>query len=571
MLLRTCRTSLFVGLFISLGLQANSSVAKPFQIYIEPIGTYSSGIFDESAAEIVAHDAKTQRLFVVNASTGKIDILDIQTPTNPSLIFSIDLSPWGKSANSVASHQGLIAVAVENFIRTENGQAVFFNADGTFLAKVEVGALPDMITFTPDGRRVLVANEGEPSDDYLIDPEGSVSIIDLPANIRRLTQAHVRTANFTKFNDADLDPSIRIFGPNASVAQDLEPEYITVSDDSHTAWVALQENNAIGVLDIVAGEFTSIHGLGFKDHLLPGNGIDPSDRDDQIAIRNWPVFGIYQPDSIASYKFRGENYIVTANEGDARDYDGFSEVSRFRALSGDVPLCQDVERFGKFYAENDMGVANLDQLRNNANLGRLTVTTATGLRTDLSCYEAIYAFGARSFSIWHADNLAQVYDSGEDMERITAASFPEYFNSNHRENTFESRSDDKGPEPEGVTIAKLWGKTYAFIGLERIGGVMIYDISNPYEPNFVQYLNNRDFSAAPGTPEAKDLGAEGLMVIEAGKSPIPDVPLLVVANEVSGTITIFKISRKFPGGKKLEAIWPLSQVKVFKLEVQKFK
>ncbi|MCC6295854.1 MAG: alkaline phosphatase, partial [Pseudomonadales bacterium] len=198
--------------------------------------------------------------------------------------------------------------------------------------------------------------------------------------------------------------------------------------------------------------------------------------------------------------------------------------------------------FKAFYASNEMGITNLSQLRDNANMGRLTVTSATGLRADGSCYEDIYAFGARSFSIWTAD-LEQVYDSGADYERVTAEMFPDHFNSNHRENSFDSRSDDKGPEPEGVTVAKLWGRTYAFVGLERIGGVMVHDITNPRAPVFVQYLNNRDFGAAPGTPEAGDLGAEGLMVIEAHKSPIPGVPLLAVANEVSGTTSLFRIGR----------------------------
>jgi hypothetical protein len=176
-------------------------------------------------------------------------------------------------------------------------------------------------------------------------------------------------------------------------------------------------------------------------------------------------------------------------------------------------------------------------------MGRLTATTATGRNSSGTCFDEIYAFGARSFAIYN-DQIEQVYDSGSDFERITAAVYPDNFNSNHRENSFETRSDDKGPEPEGVTLAKLWGRDYAFIGLERIGGVMIYDISNPYAPQFVQYFNNRDFGFAPSTPEAGDLGAEGLIVIEASKSPIPGVPLLVVANEVSGTTTLFRIERE---------------------------
>ena len=540
----------FAGVALAVGHAqfAQAAPAKsPFAISITPIGTYATGIFDASAAEIVAHDPATQRLFVVNAKNDTIDVLDVLNPGSPGLLFSVDM---GGVVNSVAVYKGLVAVAVEAATKTDPGKVVFFNAasgDGgaamVSFVEVAVGALPDMLVFTPNGKRVLVANEGEPNDAYTIDPEGSVSIIDLPKDITKLTQANVRTATFTQFNAATLDPSIRIFGPGATVAQDLEPEYITVSKNSRTAWVVLQENNAIAVLDIASGEFTALRSLGFKDHMLPGNELDVSDRDGKINIANWPVFGIYQPDGIASYDYRGRTYIVTANEGDTRDYEGYSEESRFRALSGDVPVCADSTRFSEFYAKNEMGITDLEGLRDNANMGRLTVTTATGLRDDGSCYEAIYAFGARSFSIYN-DKIEQVYDSGSDFERITAKANPEFFNSNHEENAFDNRSDNKGPEPEGVTVAKLWGRNYAFIGLERIGQVMIYDISNPYAPQFVQYLNNRDFNFEPGTPEAGDLGAEGLIVIEASKSPIPGVPLLVVANEVSGTTTIFRINRE---------------------------
>ena len=537
---------------LGFGVAANAAApASPLSLQLTPIGSYASGIFDRSAAEIVAHDARSQRLFVVNAASGLVDVLDIRDPAQPTLLFSIDLTDYGVAVNSVAVNaRGLVVAVVENAVKTSPGQAVFLDTDGQVLAAVEVGALPDMATFTPDGKRVLVANEGEPNADYSIDPEGSVSIIDLPRDVARLTQAHVRTATFGKFDDAVLDPSIRITGPNATVSQDLEPEYITVSEDGRTAWVALQENNAIAVLDIEAGAFTALHGMGVKDHLLPGNEMDVSDQNPQIRIANWPVYGVYMPDAIASYEVRGRTYIVTANEGDAREYDTFADVRRFRSLSGEIPLCADAPRFSGFFADNPLGITGLAQLRDNQNMGRLNVLSTDGLRADGSCYEALYAFGGRSFSIYRAETMEQVYDSGSDFERITAEADPDFFNSNHRENSFKTRSDDKGPEPEGVTVAKLWGTTYAFIGLERIGGVMVYDVSNPYAPTFVQYINNRDFGTDPATPQAGDLGAEGLMVIDAARSPIRGVPLLVVANEVSGTTTLFRIDRVHRAGPR---------------------
>src|SRR5262245_36168302 len=165
------------------------------------------------------------------------------TSSTPTKVGSIDVKLYGAAANSVAVRDGIVAVAVENAVKTSPGKVVFFDRDLNFLSQVEVGALPDMLAFTPNGRFVLVANEGEPNNSSTIDPEGSVSIIDLSGGGARLRQEKVRTADFKAFNNANLDPSIRIFGPGATVAQDLEPEYVAVSHDSRTAWVTCQENN----------------------------------------------------------------------------------------------------------------------------------------------------------------------------------------------------------------------------------------------------------------------------------------------------------------------------------------
>jgi DNA-binding beta-propeller fold protein YncE len=314
------------------------------QIALSPIGTYETGVFDQGAAEIVAHDPETQRLFVVNANSATIDILDIQDPTQPQPVNTIDVSRFGAGVNSVDIRNGVVAAAVENESTQSSGAVVFFDTEGKVLNSIPVGALPDMLTFTPDGQKVLVANEGEPSNDYTIDPKGSVSIIDLSGGVANLTQADVTTADFQAFNDqkaALQEDEVRIFGPNASVAQDVEPEYIGISADAKTAWISLQENNALGVLDIESGQITDILPLGYKDHNRSkpqletltspgligrdGNGLDVSDSDDAINIQNWPVQGMYQPDAIASYKVNDKTFLITANEGDSRDYEAFSE------------------------------------------------------------------------------------------------------------------------------------------------------------------------------------------------------------------------------------------------------
>lgn len=498
---------------------------KPRSIELRAIGSVRGEVTGVGAAEIVAHDPKTQRLFVVNFPAARIDVISIKDPTDPEIIGAIDITPYGGSANSVAVNDGIIAVAVEAVERTDPGSVVFFDRKLRFIKAVQVGALPDMITFSPDGRYVLTANEGEPSQDYTIDPEGSVSIIDIEDGVDRLKQKDVRTVGFAKFNNAVLDPSIRIFGPNASVAQDLEPEYIAVSSDSKTAWVTLQENNAMAIIDIKSANVKDLVGLGTKDHSLPGNGLDASDRDSKINIQPWPVRGFYLPDGIASFKVGREEYLLLANEGDAREYEAYVEESRV----GSVKL-------------DNVAFPNAADLKTAANLGRLKLTTAQGDIDNDGDFDVIYTFGARSFSIRNTRGDL-VWDSGDKLEQITAAEFPANFNASHDSNAFDNRSDDKGPEAESVTVGKIDGRTYAFVGMERIGGIAVFDVSNPRSPEFVQYVNNRDFTADVTTPAAGDLGPEGLIFISEDDTCYGK-PLVVIANEVSGTTTIFEVRTK---------------------------
>ncbi|MEW8279213.1 MAG: choice-of-anchor I family protein [Candidatus Thiodiazotropha sp.] len=503
---------------------------KIVDLNLSVIGQYQTGVFDDGAAEIVAHDRRSQRLFAINASKNTVDVLDINDPTNPLLMGTIDATALGGGANSVAVHKGLVAVAIEAEDKQAPGVVAFYDAvDLNLIDTVPVGSLPDMVIFTHNGKHLLVANEGEPNDDYTVDPEGSISIIDLKHGV---SHAKVRTADFTRFNakaDELKAQGIRIFGPNASVAQDLEPEYITVSKNSKRAWVSLQEANALALVDIRRARVMKLLPLGTKDHSLPENALDVSNRDDMINIASWPIKGMYQPDAITSYKFRGRTFIVTANEGDSRDYDGFSEEERV----GDLVL-------------DDTAFPNAASLQKNENLGRLKITTVDGDSDGDGDYDEIYSYGARSFSIRKARGKL-VYDSGDDFERITAALLPDDFNSNNDENdSADSRSDDKGPEPEGVTVGKIEDRTFAFVGLERVGGIMVYDITNPHRVRFVQYLNNRDFTVDAQLPDDStnplvgDLGPEGIAFISEDDSPV-ESPLLVVGNEVSGTTTIYAI------------------------------
>jgi len=499
---------------------------------LAPVGSYETGVFDESAAEIVAYHAATQRVLTVNANSGQIDVLDIADPTAPSKVGSVDAGE-GTVINSVAVRtDGLAVATVERADdKTAPGALLFFNAETLdHLGAVQVGSLPDMVTITEDGAHALVANEAEPAEDYSVDPEGSVSIVALPDEVAAATQNDVRTADFRAYNEPGALPEgVRIFGQvgaSETVAQNLEPEYITVQGG--TAYVSLQENNALAVVDIASATVTDILPLGTVDHsVVP---LDASDRDDKINITTWPVKGFLMPDAIESYQVGGTNYIVTANEGDARDWDAYSEEARVKHLGdedeGLSPICADF---------NGMTAEEIADLQEDENLGRLKITTANGYDAENDCYSELYSYGGRGFSIVDGSGN-RVFNSDAQFEEILAEAIPEYFNSNHDEAGFDGRSDDKGPEPEGVALGEIDGRTYAFIGLERIGGVMVYDVTNPAAAQFVTYVNNRDFSDNSG-----DLGAEGLVFIPATDSPT-DKNLLVVGNEVSGTTTVFEIT-----------------------------
>jgi DNA-binding beta-propeller fold protein YncE len=520
---------------------ASGALAEPL-IDLNQRWTYETGIFDDSAAEIVAYDPVTRQVYVVNGAESRIDVLNAATGAFVTSLTSF--SGFGVP-NSVAVKNGVIAVAVENGTNKQQSGRVYFydTASGTEQSVATVGALPDMVTFTPDGSKVLVANEGEPNSynqPDSVDPEGSVSVVDI-ANI---AAPSVTTIGFTDFNvggsrNGELPGDVRIFGPNASVAQDLEPEYITVSPDGSKAYVSLQENNAIAEVDLASNSITAIRALGFKDHSAAGNALDASNRDGAINIQNWPVLGMYQPDAIASYEVGGMTYIVTANEGDARDYTGFGEEARVKDLDLDSSVFTDA------------------LLQEDENLGRLKVTTTLGNTDADDEFEALYSFGARSFSIWD-ETGALVFDSGDQFEQIIAGlglldsvGNPVFNANNDDQISFDSRSDDKGPEPEAVAIGQIYGMTLAFIGLERIGGIMIYDITDPTNPAFMNYILGRDFSEDDAeSPAAGDLGPEGIYFVHKDLSPFGSFGL-IVANEVSGTTTWYDIQAQVPAPASL--------------------
>ncbi|ACA86241.1 alkaline phosphatase [Shewanella woodyi ATCC 51908] len=526
----------------------------------ELIARHSSGVFGQSAAEIVDYHRASRSIFVVNANSGKVDLLNASllvdataVSTESALVLNnlpklgeldvaadIALAELGE-VNSLSIFDDLLAVAIERGDgqgnkKQANGFVAFYRlsqaGDASFIKAVEVGALPDNVTFTHDGNSLIVANEGEPNGAYTLDPEGSIAVI---AIVQGVPADSASIIDFSDFNlggsrESELSEQIKINGPGSSVAQDLEPEYISISTDNNSAFVSLQENNAIAVVDLTALTIRDILPLGLKDFGLARNGIDASDKDDLINIRAYEgVYGLYQPDTIASFSWKGGNFIVSANEGDARDYAGFSEELRAQDLLLDA---------------NHPQVA---AIQDKTLLGRLKVTNSMGDEDQDGDFDKIIGYGGRSFSIWdEAGNI--VFDSGNEFARITAAVLGSDFNNHNEESKGDSRSDDKGAEPEALALGVIGDKRYAFIGLERTSGFMIYDITNPFDVHFIDYVVNRDFSVEfeidgdniSGMPElAGDLGPEGMKFVSADKSPNGQA-LLIIGNEVSGTTSVYQ-------------------------------
>jgi len=444
-------------------------------------------------SETVAYDKRTDTLWVAGV-TG-VDVLD---RANGVRVAHIAVGNFG-AVNSVAIHRGIAALAIESSIdRTLPGVVVFYDTRTRrqLGAPVPVGALPDMLTFTPDGRRLLVANEATPNGrptsagQGADDPVGSVSIVDVRSR-------HVTTLPI----DATIPgySTLRLFPTTGSLptqpatysAYGPEPEYIAIDKRGHYAYVTLQEANGIAVLDLRKGRFEKIFNLGLKDFSVPGNEIDPSDQDGEIRLRNVAVTGLYQPDTIATYEHRGRVYLVMANEGDSRDNgNGDSEDER----------------------RGSAGNASVEYVPDGSELGRLTFSNVDSVRGG-----PLVKFGAHSFSIRDTDGRI-VFDSGSrlDREAIRLGIYD------------DRRSDNKGVEPEGLALLRVKGRMLAFIGLERTlkSAFAVYDITDPNKALFL------DMIVSEG-----DVSPEGLKAFRAGGDYY-----VAVANEVSDTTSLFRLA-----------------------------
>ncbi|WP_139787233.1 choice-of-anchor I family protein [Cohnella massiliensis] len=513
----------------TLAVKEAPALAMPDLLGMTKLGGYSVGVTSEDGglAEIVQYNRDNGKFYLVNGSAdpATLDIVKLNGGANPEKetsvlvekLAEVDGFVYGDLTSvDINTATKRVAVAVQEADAMKNGKVLVLDYDGKPLESYETGVQPDMVKFSDDGRYILTADEGEPRTEAG-DPEGSVTIVDTVA------KETVRV----KFDDPSViddlvhirgaaDPETNFImgkGSKEDAVFDLEPEYIELSEDQKTAFVSLQENNAIAAIDIASAKVLYVKGLGYKDLNDPRNALDLV-KDGEIKLENVPFYGVYMPDGISEYTTGGKTYLFTANEGDATEWPGKENASDV----GDLKAALDPESAAALFLA---GKSDYDDVEAKTDEG-----------TD-----GIYLFGGRSFSIWDAETMEQVYDSGNDFEKITAERLPDYFNASNSNTSLDSRSEKKGPEPEYVTVGKVGKRALAFVGLERIGGVMTYDVTDPAAPVFINYFNTREFAMEDNLT---DSGPEGLEFIPAADSPTGR-PLLLVANEVGGTVAVYQV------------------------------
>ncbi|MBP3569667.1 MAG: choice-of-anchor I family protein [Lachnospiraceae bacterium] len=520
---------------------SESGLENGLELDMRKVSSYVSGYSDMEGgvAEIISYDAKNQKAWVVNGATGKLDILTLAEDgriLNNIEATSLDICTMVENNDrefvygdmtsvAVNSEMGIAAVALQAEAYDQSGRVALLSTEGALIAVFEAGCQPDMVTFTPDGSKILVANEGEPRMGFgegVTDPAGSVTVIFL--NAEHIEESSVMTLGFEKFDaerEALVADGILMVKDNLP-SVDFEPEYIATTNE--TALIALQENNAIAVLDLVNLTFTGVYSLGFKDLSLTENALDLVGDGVYEAKTYADTVSAYMPDGIAVYETEGVTYLFTANEGDAREWG--SDATEYCNESKETLISTDGMEAAK--------VRVID--------AEVTDGMPEGKKV---------MYGGRSFSVYRVeeDGLTQMFDSGNDFERLTAAYVPEYFNCSNDDNEYDSRSQKKGPEPESVVVGEVDGRTYAFVALERIGGIMVYDITNPEDITYSNYINTRDFSEDPSVIDMEnapdsyltgDVAPEGMYFVNEKDSPIGKA-LLLTAFEVSGTVAAYTV------------------------------
>ena len=561
---RAASLALGLGLALQLGTAA-SAQGVPTGGYengtaalnLTQIARYSAGQYnvDGGVMEIVAYNQATEWAYAINGQSGKLAAIPLAGLTAGAHVEAltgteIDVKALVEAEDSTFQYGDMTSVAISPDSTTlaaalqaqgsnDAGRVALFTCeeDGTLTleALVETGAQPDMVTFAGDGV-VLTADEGEPREGYgedIADPKGSVTVVDVEAQESTV----VDFSAFDSQRDQLAEDGI-VLKKGSAPSVDLEPEYIAVSGGK--AYVTLQENNAIAVLDIESQAFEGVYSAGFEDHST--TAIDLDKKDDAYDPQTYEsLLGIRMPDGIAAFTVEGTTYLVTANEGDAREWGDEDQ--------GTFYLSEDERDFGEEGVTSPTGAITGE----NSGLEGKVVFFKTEDFDGLDP-EKDYVFGGRSFTVFQAteNGLEEVFTSGDDFEALTAQYVPEYFNASNDNAVLDDRSGKKGPEAESVTVGTVDGKTYAFVALERTGGVMVYDVTDPEAITFVNYVNTRDFgTTVEGSEEYEDgeldkwvtggdVAPEGLLFLDAASSPNGE-PMLLAACEVSGTVAVYQL------------------------------
>ena len=523
------------------------ALANEATVKVTEISSITSGD-GEGSAEIATFHAGSKRIFATNGVKNSIDVFDISDVANPTKVASVSLAPYGNDVTSVAAGKDVV-VAVVNVSdkfsatgvpTTTNGKIVVFDTDGKVLSAPDVlGVLPDSVTFAPDGTTALVAIEGQPvcakddpattekeSADYskASDPVGGVSVVDLTDP----TAPVVRFAGFDKFTVAQMRAKgIAVSAVVNDVSKDFEPEFVTAVDNK-TAYVTIQEANAIGKLNIKTATFESVS-RAFEGNLSKV-ARDTSDKDSGAGPRTYKnVVAASQPDAIAGFKFGYGNYYLTANEGDAREYTCLNDDLRAASLKVDPRRFPDWKAMSATTA-----------------LGRAKVNPNIGDRDGDGDIDTIHLRGANSTTMYH--NGAFVWDSADLLDQIQTSAFGvANINGAHSLSADKStmnyvgqdRSDDKGSEPEGVAVGMVGERRIAILGLERMTALVVFDITDPRAPVFQEWLQMLPTKATPAK-DVKHWSPEGIVFVPADKSPSGKA-LIITSYELSGSLSIHEI------------------------------
>lgn len=444
--------------------------------------------------------------------------------------FDSDDDSSNDSRQASICNTGDIASLAKSNVDINGGKVLIYKTDGTYIDAANVGDLPDMVKFV-DNSTLVVANEGEPEDDYSSDPEGSISIIKLDAENK------VHNVTTLGFEDVELEGEVRI-KPNSTKEKDIEPEYVAVSESCETAWVSLQENNAVAIVDLQEKEITSVKGLGKVDVSKVEMDITADDSAAPVLDNPENIFALRMPDTMVAYNVGGQDFFIAANEGDDREYDEWVDYEKAKKLDIDLS------------AELEAAVVTPD-----AGMESLRVLNDLGLNQAGDQYDELYIAGTRSFTIFDA-NGSVVFDSGSDFEKEIAQNYAANFNTRVDDSDdfddvtgpydkidddyyfwegVDARSLKKGVEPEALAVHKIGDKVFAYIGLEKQGGFFVYDVTTPADSKQVEYFNDIDYTKKPS--EAGDLAPEGMVAFAQD-----DKNYLAVAHELSSTLAIFELA-----------------------------